>query len=92
VPAPQHPMLPYLVDLESPFDPGLDREYDPVDLVRYALACPGDDYWPDLALSWLEQGVPSTELCKELRAFEGESHRPQTQRHRARRLRKAATA
>jgi hypothetical protein len=84
-------MLPYLVDLESPFDPRVEREYDPVDLVKFALSWPGVDYWPDLALSWLEQGVPIIRLCEELGALEGESHRPQAQRHRARRLRKAAT-
>lgn len=30
-------MLPYLVDLESPFEAEVPRTYDPVDLVRYAL-------------------------------------------------------
>ena len=45
---PEHPMLPYLVDLESRFDVNAFRTCKPVELVRYALRA--SDYWADLAL------------------------------------------
>lgn len=83
-PEPQHAMLPYLVDLESPFDPETPREYAPAELVRFALTL--GNYWAGLALTWLQQGVSAAGLLDELRAFESETHRPQAQRHQARRL------
>jgi hypothetical protein len=86
VPSPQHPMLPHLVDLESRFDFNAFRPYDPVELVRYALGA--SDYWADMALGWLEEGVPAGSLVDELSVFEEEAGRPQSLRHRARRLRK----
>lgn len=84
-------MLPYLVDLESPFYEEVKRDYYPVEVVRYALSRAAGDYWPDLALTWLEQGAPVTGLREELHAFVSEPRRPQAQRHRARRLRKSAS-
>lgn len=48
-------MLPHLVDLESWFESDAPRDYEPDQLVEYALA--GSDYWADLALGWVEQGV-----------------------------------
>jgi hypothetical protein len=81
-------MLPYLVELELQFDPKADREYDPVDLLRYALGT--SDYWADLAVGWLEQGVPAADLHPELLVLESERSRPQSLRHRARRVRKTA--
>ena len=86
VPTPEHPMLPYLVDLELQFDPRAHRDYDPVELVRYALAA--TDYWADLVVRWLEQGVPSDGLGQELLAVEVSRNRPQPLRHRARRARR----
>lgn len=86
MPSPEHRLLPHLVDLESRFDVNAFRPYDPVELVRYALGAP--DYWADLALRWLEQGVPARQLVDELSALEGQAHRAQSLRHRARRLRK----
>ena len=82
-------LTPHLPDLERSFDPEARRDYEPVALVRFALSWP-TDHWPGLALDWLDQGVPSTELVEELGAFENERNRPQAQRHQARRLRKAA--
>lgn len=81
-------MLPYLVDLESRFDINAFRPYAPVELIRYALGA--SDYWADLALGWLEDGVPSRPLIEELKALEEQADRPQTLRHRARHLRKRA--
>ena len=81
-------MLPYVVDLETRFDFNAFRPYHPVELVRYALGA--SDYWADLALAWLEEGVPSHPLMDELTAFEGDADRPQALRHRARDLRKRA--
>ena len=83
------PIIEHLADLESPWDASGDHGYDPVALVRHALSWP-TDYWPGLALRWLDQGLPAEELLDELRRFEGESHRPQSQRHHARSLRTAA--
>jgi len=81
-------MLPYLVELESRFDVNAFRPYEPVELVRYALGA--SDYWADLALGWLEDGVPSRPLIDELKAFEARADRSQALRHRARHLRKSA--
>ena len=88
MPNPEHPMLPYLVHLESRFDVIAFHPYDPVELVRYALGA--SDYWADLALGWLEEGVPSRSLRDELATLEGESDRPQALRDRARQARKRA--
>lgn len=87
MPTPQHPMVPFLVDLEHRFDPGAPREYDPVELVRFALGA--TDYWAELAVGWLEQGVPAQALADELAALESERRRPQRLRHRAKRLGKS---
>lgn len=87
--SPTDPLIQHLADLESPWDAHVAREYDPVELVRHALAWP-TDYWPGLALRWLEQGVPADDLLDDLNRFEAQSHRAQSQRHRARALRKAA--
>lgn len=88
MPQPEHAMLPHLVDLESGFEPDAHRAYEPRDLVRYALA--GSDYWAELALRWLEQGVSAAGLEDALLALEAEPRRPQTLRHRARRVRQSA--
>ncbi len=82
-------MLAHLKDLETPLGDTAGRRYDPVDLVRYALSWPSD-YWPGLALTWLEQGLPASRLVNDLQVFENGTHRPQAQRHRARRLWKMA--
>jgi hypothetical protein len=81
-------MLPHLVALEARFDFIAFRPYDPVELVRYALGA--SDYWADLALWWLEEGVPAKQLLDELSALEADAERPQSLRHRARRLRERA--
>lgn len=77
-------MLPFLVDLELTYDPNAHRDYEPSDLVRYALTC--TDYWADLAMAWLEQGVRVSGLEQGLVAFESQQARPQRLRHRARHL------
>ena len=83
---PEHPLLPYLVDLESPFSAGADRNYDPVQLVGFALGTTA--YWAELAVSWLESTeIPAETLSDELVAVEGRAHWPQQLRHRARRVR-----
>lgn len=79
-------MLPFLVDLESEYILDAKRQYDPKDLVAFALSWPAGDYWPGLALGWLEQGVPHTALRDQLSALAGDRHRSQALRHRARRL------
>ncbi len=87
MPEPEHPMLPHLVDLESDYDAIPARSYDPRELIRFALDV--SDYWADLALRWIDQGAPAGGLEDSLLAIEGQRHRPQGLRHRARRLRKA---
>lgn len=87
VPTAQDPMVPFLVDLEHGFDPDARCDYDPVDLVRFALGA--SDYWAELAVGWLEQGMPAQALADELAAVEAASRRPQSLRHRAKRLRKS---
>lgn len=91
VPSSDYPLLPFLIDLESAYVSDVKRQYDPADLVAFALAQPASDYWAALAISWLEQGVPSAGLEKELRTFEDDRLRAQALRHRARRLRQNLT-
>jgi hypothetical protein len=82
----EHQMLPHLVDLESRFHAGADRQYDPVELVRYALGTTA--YWAELAMSWLESTeIPVAALSDELSAVEERVYWPQQLRHRARRVR-----
>jgi hypothetical protein len=82
-------MLLHLVDLEAPFEASPGRDYDAVELVRFALTNDDvGDYWSSLGSGWLEQGVPAASLLSELRAFETDRQRPQPDRHRARRIRK----
>lgn len=85
-------MLLHLVDLEAPFEATSGRHYDAVELVRFAITDDDvGDYWSSLGLGWIEQGVPAASLLGELRAFEADRQRPQSDRHRARRIRKAET-
>lgn len=82
-----HPMFPHLGDLMASFDPKVERSYDPVELVRYALST--SDYWVEHALRWLDQGVPVAALVPELKALESDRAHPRTLRHRAWRLRRS---
>lgn len=59
-----------------------------VELVRFALGA--SVYWADLAVRWLEEGLPAQALMNELAALEAEFPRPQALKYRARRLRKAS--
>ncbi len=82
----QHPMLPYLVDLETKFDAEARRPYDPADLIRYALTTTA--YWAGLAIGWLETTeIPVGSLSNELEDLEGRAYWPQELRHRSRRVR-----
>lgn len=69
----------------------MERAYNPVDLVRFALTMPAE-HWPGLALDRVTQGVPAVALVDNLIAFEHERHLPQRHRHLAKRLRKTAQA
>lgn len=80
----QEAMVRHLVDLESEFSPGSSRDYDPAELVRFAMGV--SDYWAGLGLRWLEQGLPHGELRQDLLALEQQRRRSQPLRHRARRL------
>lgn len=80
-------MLPFLVDLESPYDPEAVSDYDPQDLVRFALEA--SDYWAGLALDWLDQGAPGDGLESALLHVENQESRAQALRHHARRRRKS---
>lgn len=79
-------MLPFLVDLELPYAPDAPTDYEPRDLISYALEA--SDYWADLALRWLDQGAPTEGLHDALFQVETQSARPQSVRHHARRLRR----
>ena len=56
----------------------------PVDQVVMAgLSYPGSDYWANLAVGWLEQGVPvSEEIQQALRRISQKHHFAQELRHR----------
>jgi hypothetical protein len=75
------PMLPYLVQLENAYDPKRSLEYDPYELVRFALTMSG--YWADKALDWLSSGLPATPVASELRLAADDKRLPQRVRHRA---------
>ena len=82
----EHPMLPYLVDLETRYENSISRPYNPVELVRYALTT--TDYWARLAVAWLETTeIPAGELRGDLAAVEARAYWPQELRQRARRVR-----
>lgn len=84
--SPSHPLLPYLIDLESRFDASAGRSYDPIELVRYALGTTA--YWADLAISWLESTeIPVATLRDELSSVAERVYWPQQLRHRAHRVR-----
>lgn len=80
-------MLPFLVDLEGEFEAGVEQDYDPAELVRYAIGA--SDYWADLALGWLDQGVSPQRLITELGQLVADKSRPQNLRHQAQRQRKS---
>jgi hypothetical protein len=77
-------MVPFLVDLESPFDPDRQLAYDPHDLVRFALTA--SDYWADRALDWLTFGLSVEPVAQNLRPVIDDRVRPQPLRHRALRV------
>jgi hypothetical protein len=55
-------------------------------LVRYALSG-SSDYWADLALAWVEQGIDPELVKSELTDLaQAGQRRPQALRHRAKRL------
>jgi len=62
-------MVPYLVQLENAYDANRSLEYDPYDLVRFALTLNG--YWADKALDWLSSGLPADPVASELRGGSG---------------------
>jgi hypothetical protein len=59
-------MVPYLVQLGNAYDANRPLEYDPYDLVRFALTVNG--YWADKALDWLASGLPADPVASELRS------------------------
>lgn len=84
-PGPPHPLLRHVEDLYAPWRPDAGRDYDPVELVRWALSDLKDE-WAARALGWLEQGAPVDPVRPELRALAAESRRPHELRARARSL------
>lgn len=86
---PSQPMLPRLVDLESPYDSEVTRPYRAGELVRFALGV--SDYWADLALAWLEQGLSTRGLERDLAALTEDRARAQAVRHRAARMARTLT-
>ncbi|MGW4945018.1 hypothetical protein ACWEOZ_25895 [Actinoplanes sp. NPDC004185] len=55
------------------------------ELLVFALGWP-TEYWPALALGWLEDGYPSAGVRDALTALRDDAHRSQPLRHRALRL------
>lgn len=82
--APEHPMLPHLVDLESNYTSGDERSYEVADLLRYALT--STEYWASLAVGWIEQGAPAVAVLDEVAALEQSKGFSQSLRHRSKRL------
>jgi hypothetical protein len=74
-------MVRFLVELEQPYDPDRNIGVEPAELVRFALGA--SDYWADLALGWLADGLAVSPLADELRDYAADTTHPQSQRHRA---------
>jgi hypothetical protein len=75
------PMVPYLAQLENPYDANRPLDCDPYDLVRFALGA--GEYWADKALDWLSVGLPAGPLEADLRSLADDKGLPQRLRHRA---------
>lgn len=56
------------------------------DVLRLALTWRAAEYWPGLAVGWLEEGFPASSLLDELAALKDMPHRSQVLRHRALRI------
>lgn len=80
-------MVRHLTDLEEPYDAARPRTYAVTEMMRFALQ--SSDYWAALAIGWMEQGAPATELLVELEALEMNRAYAQSTRHRARRMRRS---
>src|SRR4051794_12225439 len=76
----QSDMVRYLVELEHPYDPDRNIGVEPVELVRFAIGA--TDYWADLALGWLADGLAVAPLADVLRDYAADTTHPQSQRHR----------
>jgi hypothetical protein len=74
-------MVQFLVELEHPYDPNRNIGVEPGDLVRFALDA--SDYWADLALGWLADGLAVSPLVDVLDDYATDTTHPQSQRHRA---------
>ena len=83
--APPSPLLPYVDDLREPYDLSRRRDYEPAELVGWALTSLKDE-WADRALSWVEQGVAPETVRRELAELAVEPHRAPALRQRAARL------
>jgi hypothetical protein len=57
------------------------------ELLRFALDWP-TEYWPGLAVTWVEDGYPLAPVRDALAVVEGDPRRSQPLRHRALRLRR----
>jgi hypothetical protein len=79
-----HPMVPFLVELENPFDPDRTYPFPPEELIRFALTA--SDYWADKALDWLTFGCPVVPVEDDLDLLVVDRSRPQALRHRAKRI------
>ena len=78
--------VPLLAQLEAPLAEAAIDVPTATSLVRWVLAN-STDYWCDLALAWVEQGVDAQAVQSELTALaDAGRKRPQTLRHRAKRL------
>jgi hypothetical protein len=73
----QHPLLPYLVRLEQPYDPEADPTMPTNDVLRFALGWTGSDYWPERTVEWLETGVSAEALQTEWKALVADPKRSQ---------------
>ena len=81
---PLNPMVPFLVELEHPFDPDRTYAFDPEELISFALTA--SDYWSDKALDWLTFGCPVAPVEADLGLLVVDRSRPQPLRHRAKRI------
>lgn len=83
---PDDEFISLLPKLEGDFDAAALDAGTARDLVAYALKGPSD-YWADLALNWVDAGVPASSVSDELRSLAtAGSSRPQPLRHKAKRL------
>jgi hypothetical protein len=80
----QHPLLPYVKELERPYSPDAHAAIRTTEVVGFAHTM--SDSWAERAVERLESWVQAESMEEELRALVADKRRSQSLRHRAMRF------